>query len=53
MTLTKLRNNLPALNGESLDFIFDHVYDILGMPGEGQDPRAEKLSDLIEVFKVL
>ncbi len=27
MSLTKLRNSLPVLNGESLDFIFDHRLD--------------------------
>ena len=53
MSISKLKDSLPDLDGRTLDFIFDHVYDILGMPGEGQDPEAEKLSDLIKVLKAL
>lgn len=53
MSLTKLRNSLPALNGESLDFIFDHVYDIIGMPGKSQAPESGELSDLLKILKAL
>ncbi len=53
MSLTKLRNSLPALNGESLDFIFDHVYEISGFSGEGKTEKDFKLTSLLEILKGL
>ena len=53
MSTSKLEDSLPELDGQTLDFIFDHVYDIFGMPGESQAPEARKLSDLLEILKAL
>ena len=53
MNLTKLRNNLPVLNGETLDFIFNHVYDSIGMPGESKTEKDCKLRGLLEILKGL
>ncbi len=53
MSLTKLRASLPALNGESLDFIFDHVYEISGILGKCETPKDCKLPGLLEILKGL
>lgn len=53
MSLTKLRNTLPALNGESLNFIFDHVYEIIGILGEGEKEKNCKLASLLGILKGL
>ncbi len=53
MSLTKLRTSLPALNGESLDFIFDHVYEIYGILGESKAQKDCKLPGLLEILKGL
>ena len=53
MSTSKLKDSLPELDGQTLDFIFDHVYDIFGMPGESQAPEAGKLFDLLEILKAL
>jgi len=53
MSLTKLRTSLPALNGESLDFIFDHVYEMSGILGEGEREKDCKLASLLGILKGL
>ena len=53
MSTSKLKDSLPELDGQTLDFIFDHVYDIVGMPGESQAPENGKLVDLLEILKSL
>ena len=53
MSLAKLRNSLPALNGESLDFIFDHVYEISGILGEDEKEKDCKLGSLLGILKAL
>lgn len=52
MSFTQLGNHLPDLNGASLDFIFDHVYDIVEIPSDRQ-ALDSKLWDLLEVLKAL
>ena len=52
MSLTKLRTSLPALNGESLDFIFDHVYEISGILGESKTQKDCKLLGPRKFFSV-
>lgn len=53
MSSSKLKDSLPELDGQALDFIFNHVYDIVEMPGESRAPKTGKLSDLLEVLKAL
>ncbi len=53
MSLTKLRNSLPVLNSESLDFIFDHVYEISGVLREDRTEKVGKLPGLLEILKGL
>jgi len=53
MSTSKLKDSLPELDGQTLDFIFDHVYDIVEMPGETRTTEDGKLSDLLEVLKAL
>ena len=53
MSLTHLRNHLPELNGAALDFIFDHVYDIVEMPGKIRLQESSKASNLLEILKAL
>jgi hypothetical protein len=53
MTLTKIKEHLPKLDGESLDFIFEHVYGFddnrNGSEGDGDD----KLLDLLRILNSL
>lgn len=53
MSLTKLRNSLPELNGESPDFIFDHVSEIFGILGENEMEKGCKLGNLLGIRKGL
>jgi hypothetical protein len=53
MSTSVIKDSLPELDRQTLDFIFDHVYDICGMPGESQAPEVGKLSDLLEILKAL
>ena len=53
MSLTKLRNSLPELNGESLDFIFDHVYEIIDILGQGEKEKNCMLANLLGILKGL
>lgn len=53
MSTSKLKDSLPELDDQTLDFIFDHVYDNFGMPGESQAPETGKRSDLLKILKAL
>lgn len=53
MSLNKLKASLPKLSGESLDLIFEHVYDIVEPPGDRQPMESTKTSDLLEMLKSL
>jgi hypothetical protein len=53
MILTKLRNSLPSLNGESLDFIFNSVYNIVGILGESKTQEDGKLPGLLKILQEL
>ncbi len=53
MSTSKLKDSLPELDSLTLDYIFDHVYDISGFPGESEAPGDAKLSDFLEVIKAL
>ena len=54
MSFSQLRKHLPELNGTVLDFIFNHVYDIVETSSERQALDDDsKLWDLVEVLKVV
>ena len=53
MSLKNLRISLPILNGESLDIIFERVYEIAGSPFEGKTVDCSKLQCLLEILQGL
>lgn len=46
-----MKNNLPSLNQERLDIIFDHVYDIVEKNEIVKSFDDKKLSHLLETLK--
>lgn len=46
-------NNLPYLNPERLDIIFDHVYDTVGIYNSKQNFSDEKLTDFITMLQAM
>ena len=55
MSFSDLKKNLPALNGVTLDFVFDHVYAV-ATPNEERHLKqnhGEKVEDLLRVLMAL
>jgi hypothetical protein len=46
-----MKNNLPYLNQERLNIIFDHVYDIADVNEDEQKFDEKKFSRLLETLK--
>ena len=46
-----MKSNLPYLNQDRLNIIFDHVYDIVGVNKGNQIFDEEKLSHLLDTLK--
>lgn len=48
-----MKKNLPYLNQERLNIIFDHVYDIVGLRESKQKPDNEKFNCLLDTLKAM
>ena len=47
------KNNLPYLNPERLNIIFDHVYDTVGIYNSNQNFDDEKLADFFTMLQAM
>ena len=47
-----MKSNLPDLNQDRLNIIFDHVYDIVSVNKGNQMFYEEKLSHLLDTLKL-
>ena len=48
-----MKNNLPFLNQERLNIIFDHVYNIVKLQESTQSFQNERLDQLLDTLKAI